>query len=242
MSRVCGVAPHAGRRLTVGSFTASGSRPADPAERVKIMPVQPASINGVPTIITSNGTSVTIAFSLWPMRIQYRVETWHRPPRDEEDDSRPDYGEILQRRFDEAFDRPLDHDLQRFDFARALIWLQLHAPLSAAEAQRQLDALRDALDPDKYGRDPDLLDCAPGRDGMVLSSTRPRDRATTRNQAEQPKGDQDRTGSLPAQSGSAKLSPRELASKHGVAQRALQVVLTVGAMSMTPGMSRFPTR
>ena len=89
--------------------------------------------------------------------LQYRVETWHRPPRDEEDDSRPDYGDILQGRFYEAFDRPLDHDLQRFDFARALIWLNLHAPSAAVEAQRRLDALRDALDPDKYGRDPDLL-------------------------------------------------------------------------------------
>jgi hypothetical protein len=159
--------------------------------------------------------------------LQYRVETWHRPPRDEEDDSRPDYGEILQRRFHEAFDRPLDQDLQRFDFARALIWLQLHAPLSAAEAQRRLDALRDALDPDKYGRDPDLL-IVPLADtawyfrqlAQEISATQP-----PKDQGEQPKGDQDRTGSLPVQSGSAKLSPRELASKHGVAQRALQARL-----------------
>lgn len=51
----------------------------------------------------------------------------------------------------------MDQDLQRVDFARALIWLYIRAPAAAAEAQRRLDALRDALDPDQYSRNPDTL-------------------------------------------------------------------------------------
>ena len=87
--------------------------------------------------------------------LQYRVETWQRPPKDEEDDSRSDYEEILKRRFYEAFGRPLDDDLKRFNFDRALIWLQLNAPSAAVETQRRLDALQDALDPNQCSRDPE---------------------------------------------------------------------------------------
>lgn len=89
--------------------------------------------------------------------LQCRVETWHRPPAAEEDDSRPDYEEVYQRRFYEAFDRPLDDHLRQVDFPRALIWLSLHAPSVVAKLQSRLDALREALDPADRLRNTDSL-------------------------------------------------------------------------------------
>ena len=41
---------------------------------------------------------------------------------------------------------------------------------------------------------------------------------------------------------SAKLSPHELAGKHGVANGRCKLALSVGDVTMTPGTSRFPTR
>lgn len=89
--------------------------------------------------------------------LQRRAETWHRPPPDEEDDSRPDFSEIRERRFYEAFDRPIEEDLRRFDFHRALMWLRVHAPWAVGKTKKRLRALRACLDPDKFERKKDAM-------------------------------------------------------------------------------------
>jgi hypothetical protein len=89
--------------------------------------------------------------------LQYRVENWHHPSPDEEDDKRPDYAEVLERRFYDSFDRPLEQDFQRFDVTRAIIWLMVHAPSAAVEVQQHLDDLRQCLDLDQCDRKPDEM-------------------------------------------------------------------------------------
>lgn len=97
------------------------------------------------------------------------MERWCRPPRDEEDSldayreeidkssgetvlkPREDYdevkaAEIYERRFRESFHN-LDADLQRFDFQRGMIWLEIHAPSIANKVQSGIDELRAALTP-----------------------------------------------------------------------------------------------
>ena len=83
--------------------------------------------------------------------LQDRVEKWQRPPRDEEDDERPDYAEIRKRRFHDVFFRPLDSDLQQHDFQRGMIWLSIHAPSVATAVQEKIGQLRAALTPPDYG-------------------------------------------------------------------------------------------
>jgi hypothetical protein len=83
--------------------------------------------------------------------LQDRVEKWTHPPRDEEDDERPDYPEIWQRRFHDVFVRPLDSDLQQHDFERGIIWLSMHAPSLAREVQEKIGQLRASLTPPNHG-------------------------------------------------------------------------------------------
>lgn len=88
---------------------------------------------------------------------QGRVKRWHHPPRDEEDDERPDYEDIRQQRFHDSFLRPLDSDLRQHDFNRAVLWLKIHAPAVAAEVEQRIDELRAALTPVEGSLNPDAL-------------------------------------------------------------------------------------
>lgn len=73
--------------------------------------------------------------------IEDRKYAWNYPPAAEEDDERPDYPEIRERRFHFVFQRPLEEDLEAARFDRVRVWLQLNAPRVVDDVLQRIESL-----------------------------------------------------------------------------------------------------
>lgn len=85
--------------------------------------------------------------------LQARVMAWKYPPREEEDESRPDCEQIHKERFRRVFLEPIDADLTAAGYAEGRRWLLVHNPAVAKEVQRTVARLRKSFKKPQWWKD-----------------------------------------------------------------------------------------